>query len=204
MSDYFALLNEPRRPWLEHEALKQKFLALSANAHPDRVHTANEDEKRAAQERYTGLNAAYNCLREPVERLRHLLELELGERPKEVQEIPPDLADLFLETSRLCREAGAFLAEKQKVTSGLLKVQWFERGEEWRERLVALQNKINSHQEALLAELRGIDSRWDAAELPGQSGRRGALTRLEVIYRLSSYFARWVAQIQELIVQLTF
>jgi DnaJ-domain-containing protein 1 len=204
MSDYFALLNEPRRPWLDLEVLKHKFLALSADMHPDRVHNAAEDEKRAAQERYTRLNAAYNCLREPVECLRHLLELELGARPKDVQEIPPNLADLFLETSRLCREAGAFLAERQKVTSGLLKVQWFERGEEWRDRLAALQKKIHSHQEALLAELKEIDSRWDAQELPGQTGRREALTRLEAIHRLLSYFARWTAQVQELIVQLAF
>jgi hypothetical protein len=40
MQDAFALLNEPRRPWLEAEALKQKFLALSSAVHPDRVSAA--------------------------------------------------------------------------------------------------------------------------------------------------------------------
>src|SRR5215472_9636832 len=76
MVDYFALLDEPRRPWLDAEPLKEKFLALSATVHPDRVHNLSETERAAAQERYTELNAAYQCLREPKERLHHLLELE--------------------------------------------------------------------------------------------------------------------------------
>ncbi|SRR5258708_289456 len=204
MTDGFALLNEPRRPWLDAELLKQKFLTLSSSVHPDRVHNAGDVEKLAAQERYTALNAAYNCLREPVERLRHLLDLELGERPKDVQEIPSDLAGLFMETSRLCREAAAFLVEKEKVASPLLKVQWFERGEEWRERLAALQHTINSHREALLGELKEIDSIWDTTDAIGPKDRKAALKRLEAIYRLSSYYARWNGQIQEIIVQLSF
>ena len=82
MIDYFTLLNEPRRPWLDAELLKQKFLALSATVHPDRVHNLGEAERAAAQERYTELNTAYNCLREPKERLQHLLQLELGALPR--------------------------------------------------------------------------------------------------------------------------
>ena len=75
MTDYFAFFNEPRRPWLDAESLKQKFLALSATVHPDRVHNLGEVERAAAQERYTELNTAYNWLREPKERLQHLLQL---------------------------------------------------------------------------------------------------------------------------------
>jgi len=36
MTDYFALLDEPRRPWLDVSSLKQKFLARSSEVHPDR------------------------------------------------------------------------------------------------------------------------------------------------------------------------
>ena len=36
MTDCFALLGEPRCPWLDAEALKSRFLVLSAEAHPDR------------------------------------------------------------------------------------------------------------------------------------------------------------------------
>ncbi len=62
MSDYFALLNEPRRPWLEADPLKQKFLVLSASIHPDKIHSAGESEKSATAKQFAELNAAYNCL----------------------------------------------------------------------------------------------------------------------------------------------
>src|SRR6478736_641787 len=135
MNDCFALLNEPRRPWLDNEALKRKFISLSADLHPDRTHSAGESEKAAAQERYANLNAAYNRLREPRDRLLHFLELELGAKPKDVQRIPADLIPLFNELNQVCRQADAFLAEKALVTSPLLKVQMFDRSQECTEEL---------------------------------------------------------------------
>src|SRR5437588_3739183 len=110
MIDYFALLNEERRPWIDPDAVKQAFQTLSAQVHPDRVHSAGEQEKRGAQERYTLLNAAYSCLRDPKERLLHLLELERGHKPEQVQNIPPDLMELLLEVGQLCREADTIAA----------------------------------------------------------------------------------------------
>src|SRR5439155_5175499 len=160
MIDYFALLNEPRRPWLDPGSLKRKFLALSAKSHPDRVHNASAVEKRDAQQRYTELNAAYNCLRETKERLLHLLELERGEKPNQVQNIPPELMNLSLEVSGICRQTDAFLAEKAGVSSPVLKVQLFERGHEWTEKLMADQKRVNSWHEHLLAELKAIDASW--------------------------------------------
>src|ERR1700751_885514 len=130
MKDCFALLNEPRRPWLEPQALKQKFLALSGPLHPERVHGAGETQKREAQQHYAELNAAYNRLRDPKDRLLHLLELELGARPKDVKQIPSELIPLFSEINQVCREADALLAKKSNTTSPLLKVELFEGGQE--------------------------------------------------------------------------
>src|SRR5688572_2737628 len=39
MTDYFALFDEPRRLWLDPERLKTRFLALSAELHPDKIQT---------------------------------------------------------------------------------------------------------------------------------------------------------------------
>jgi len=150
MTDYFALFNEPRRPSLDAEALKQKFLALSTTVHPDRVHNLGAAERAAAQERYTELNTAYNCLREPKERLHHLLTLELGVLPKDIQRIPSDLMDLSLEVGKACREADAFLAEKAKATSPLLQVTFFERGQEFADKLQAIRQRVNSLNDQLL------------------------------------------------------
>ena len=141
--DNFALLNEPRRPWLDPGALKQKFRALASDAHPDRVPNANESEKAAVTRRYAELNAAFNCLAEPKSRLLHLLELELGAKPKDIERIPAGLADLFAAVANLCREADVFLAEKNQATSPLVQVRLFERGQGWVGRLNELQKKLD-------------------------------------------------------------
>jgi DnaJ-domain-containing protein 1 len=204
MSDSFALLNETRRPWLDAEALKQKFLPLSSAVHPDRTHNASEAEKQANTTRYANLNAAYNNLREPRDRLLHLLELELGAKPKDVQRIPPGTMDLFVEVGQICRDVDAFLAQRGNVTSPLLKVQMFERGMEWTDKLQALQQRINARRDELTTELQQMNAVWESAPAIGLPERIAALPleRLEQIYRVFSYIARWSEQIQERNVQL--
>ncbi len=200
MTDYFALLNEPRRPWLDADSLKQKFLSLSAGAHPDKIHSASEAEKAAAARAFADLNAAHRCLSEPKLRLLHLLELELGAKPKDIQSIPAALADLFANVANTCRAADGFLAEKAQVTSPLLQVQMFERGQEWVEKLNQLQQKLNHLREQLDGELKSLDTRWLAADA---TARHDLLPPLEELYRLFGYFNRWNNQIQERIVQLS-
>jgi len=197
MTDHFALLNEPRRPWLETETLKERFFTLSAEVHPDRVHQASEGDKLAATRRYTELNAAYNCLREPRDRLRHLLELELGSKPSDLTEVPNDLMNLFFETGQLLRETQIFLAEKAKATSPLLQVELFERGQEWIEKLGSLRQKIVPQRDALLTELKNLNAAWESTVAK-------PLGRLLEIWRLLSFYERWLAQIQERVVQLSF
>ncbi len=204
MTDSFVLLDEPRRPWLDAEALKQKFLPLSSAVHPDRTHNASEAEQQASNTRYAELNAAYNTLREPRDRLLHLLELELGAKPSDIQRIPPGTMDLFVEVGQLCRDVDAFLAQRGNVTSPLLKVQMFERGMEWTDKLQALQQRINAKRDELTGELQKMNAVWDAAPAIGSPERAAALPleRLEQIYRVFSYIARWSEQIQERNVQL--
>jgi curved DNA-binding protein CbpA len=201
VTDYFVLFNEPRRPWLEPEALKAKFLARAAEAHPDKQHKVGEAEKLKASRRYAELNAAYHCLTEPKLRLLHLLELELGAKPKDVQSIPPTLADLFAEVATLCLNAGEFLAEKANATSPLLQVQLFERAQEWVEPLRVMQTSLARLYDQLIQELKSVDRLWTSQTQPG--GRTALLSRLEELYRLFGYFNRWNSQIQELIVQLS-
>ncbi len=200
MTDYFALLNEPRRPWLEPAVLKARFLKLAAEAHPDKRSGTNEAEKTTANRRYAELNAAYHCLAEPKSRLRHLLELELGAKPKDVQQIPAALADSFAEVATTCQDADIFLAEKGKTTSPLLQVQLFERAQEWVDRLNSLQKRLNEWCETLTDELKSLDAQWSAAD---DVARREILPKLEELYRLFGYFNRWNSQIQERIVQLS-
>ena len=199
MTDYFALLNEPRRPWLDADLLKQKFLSLSATVHPDKIQPDDEPGKQAAAKQFAELNAGYNCLAAPKSRLLHLLELERGAKPKDIQQIPAILADLFAEVATVCRDADRFLAEKAKTVSPMLQVQLFERGQGWMDQLNGLQKKLGGLHGELLAKLKLLDARW--ADAP--SDRIALFNDLETLYRLFSYFNRWNAQIQERIVQLS-
>ena len=201
MPDFFALLDETRRPWLDPDLLKQKFHGLSGTLHPDKIPTANEAEKALAAKHFAELNAAYHCLSDPKTRLLHLLELERGAKPKDIQQIPTNLADLFAEVATVCRSADGFLAEKEKVTSPLLLVQFFERGQDWIEKLNGLQRKLNELRELLLGELKTLDAAWIAART---EMRPEILPKLEELYRLFGYFNRWNNQLQERVVRLSF
>jgi len=200
MTDFFALLNEPRRPWLEPKALKAKFLKLAAETHPDKQRSTNEAEKNAANRRYAELNTAFQCLSDPKSRLRHLLELELGAKPKDVEQIPNALADLFAEVATTCRNTDTFLSEKGKVTSPLLQVGFFERAQEWIENLNRLQKRLGGLREKLSGELNLLDEKWVATDA---AARENILPKLEELYRLFGYFNRWHSQIQERVVRLS-
>jgi DnaJ-domain-containing protein 1 len=201
MTDNFALLNEPRRPWLDVDLLKEKFLALSSQVHPDRVHQSPEAERLAAGAHFTNLNAAYQCLREPKDRLRHLLELERDAKPADIQRVPEEMMTAMFEVGQLCKQADAFLLEYTRVTSPILKVPLFERAQNWITQLNALQQKIHSRREKLLLELKAMNSAWETA-----TAERTALplARLEEIYRVLGYLSRWSEQIRERVVQLSF
>lgn len=200
MSDYFALLQQPRRPWLAPEVLRRQFLLLSGEAHPDRVHTADEATRKSAQAHYTELNAAYQCLADPKCRLRHLIELECGTPPANLQTVPDGLMELSMEISRLCRQADSFLTEKAAVNSPLLQLRFFEQGHDLSDKLNASRQRLNAFAEDLNSRLKNLDSQWDSAgsDLP----RAQALKQVEEFAAVYGYISRWTAQLQERVLRL--
>ena len=136
MTDYFALLNFPRRPWLDADALKQRFHELSTEVHPDQAHDATDEAKAELQQRFAEVNTAHQCLREAKTRVRHLLELELGRAPGNVKSIPGEMTDWFMEIGSVCREADAFLARKEAQDSPLLQAALMGEGMELNEKVV--------------------------------------------------------------------
>jgi curved DNA-binding protein CbpA len=202
VTDHFALLNEPRRPWLDAEQLKARFIALSAECHPDRATTPQE--RAAATARFTELNAAHNCLRDPRERLHHLLLLEGAPDARQVRTVPTAIAELVLPAEQLCREVTAFLSEKARATSPLLQAQFFERGLDWQERIAALQRKLADYRTRLDAATQALNEKWEAAEAVPPVERHIVLplAQLEELYRAYSYVTRFQQQLQERFVQL--
>jgi len=204
MTDSFALLGEPRRPWLEPEALKSRFLALSAASHPDRFHNAPAAEQEAATRRSAELNTAHATLRETRTRLLHLLELELGRRPAGIEQAPAGLMDLFLEVGRLCQEADRFRVQRDSITSPMLKAKAFAQGLELTDRIGQLQEQLRGRLAAMEAELSLLNAAWEGAPPVGHPERAACLPleRLTDIARSWSFAARWLGQLQERVVQL--
>ena len=67
IEDAFAVFGINRRPLVDEEALKETYLKLAADRHPD-ASGGDQAEFHLVQE-------AYKTLRDPTRRLRHLLEL---------------------------------------------------------------------------------------------------------------------------------
>lgn len=203
--DHFAVLDHPRLPWVDLEALKERFLQLSMAAHPDRFHNGSVEERAAATARYAELNAAHNCLRDPKARVLHLLELELGSPPANLKDISAETMDLFMEVGQACREADRIVAAKAKASSPLLQAQWFEPAMACSEELSALLQRIHLRRETLLTELHAMNAAWESAPPPGSAARAAALPlrRLEEMGRDLSYLSRWSGQLQERIGQLS-
>jgi curved DNA-binding protein CbpA len=205
VTDFFALLALPRRPWLDPEEVNARFVALSAEAHPDRVFHAPAEQKIAANQQFAELNAACRCLRDPKERLRHLLELERGAKLQNLERLPSAAVDFYYELGQALKQADAFLEQRGEIVSPLAKVQRFEAAMGWRDRLEQLQSRLGARRGELEAEIRALNEPWDAAPPNGSAARVGLLPldRLENIYRDFSYVVRWSGQIRDRIVQLS-
>jgi DnaJ-domain-containing protein 1 len=197
MTDYFALLNQPRRPWLDEPALKAEFLRRSVTTHPDRVNGQSPDAKTAAVQ-FSEVNAAYQCLRAPRDRVRHLVELELGRKPGDLRNVPAPLADLFMRMAALIRESERLVAEKGRLTSPLLQAEFVGRIQPHLVAVETAQREVAAVQTQALAELQSLDAQWAQ---PGQ--RESCLSRLEELAQVLGFLGRWHAQLQEAHLRLT-
>lgn len=206
VTDFFALLNEPRRPWINPDSLKEKFLALSGDLHPDRVHNASEPEKQEAGRRYAELNSAFTTLADPKSRLQHLLELERGGSLPKIQSVPSNLMDDFMRIGELLRQIDRFLMERDQVTSPMVKVQMFARGQEWTDKISDWQKVLNEARDKLLIRLEGMNPLWNSAPATGSPGRMAALpmAELEAIYQVFGFLAKWQNELRERMVRLAF
>ena len=198
MTDYFALLDQPRRPWLDEEQVKKEFLTRSADTHPDRVHSATPEEKAVATQRFTALNAAFNCLKEPRNRLRHLVELELGRKPGDLKHVPSELADAFMQIAAACRTTERLVAERAQIHSPLLQAGFFERVQPHLETLEKLQRLVADLHLRALDRLQGLDAAWQDS-----TTHTTVLPQLEELAQMLGFHGRWRAQLQEAQLRLT-
>src|SRR4051812_20200186 len=188
MTDFFALLGQPRSPWLDPAALKEVFHRKTLEQHPDSTRGAGGD--------FAILNEAYQVLQDPKRRLHHLLELHGAPLASANQVVPPELEELFLQIGGLNQRATQLL-EKMRATSNPLSRSLLK-GD-----VIAIQNQVAS----LRAKVREMNA---AAEerlremSPGWSiDPTEEVAELSDLYRRFAYFGRWSAQLDELAFQLS-
>jgi curved DNA-binding protein CbpA len=179
MTDYFALLEQPRLPWLDPAAFKEVFHRKTLEQHPD----AAQDTGGAFAE----LNEAYQVLQDPKRRLHHLLSLENHE-PSANQPVPPDLQDLFLEIGGLNQRAAQLLTKMRAASNPLSKS--------------LLQADVVAAQKGV-SELRDkVQELSESAEEQLQQTDLNELDALSLLYQRFAYLGRWSEQLDELAFQL--
>lgn len=184
-TDYFSMLELPRKLWVEMPALEQKFLQLSWKLHPDKFVNASETERELSLKLSSELNDAYRTLRDPIARVEYLLRIEGQRNEGETkQQAPPELLEeVFdlnesLDELREAKSSGGDLAAlKQRLQHAEASFQ-----EKLGEVDVQLQNVAREWDAAL-------DANADAAT------RRKLMARMNELLNRRSYIRNLVTNV---------
>jgi molecular chaperone HscB len=76
MQNHFELFGLAPAFAVEADALERSYRDIQSRVHPDRFAHAGDAERRASLQWTTRVNEAYRTLKDPVQRARHLLELQ--------------------------------------------------------------------------------------------------------------------------------
>jgi DnaJ-domain-containing protein 1 len=185
----FTLFELEPAPALDAGALKERFARMTSESHPDKFQQMPEAERTAAETRYAELNRAYQTLIDPRQRLLVLYELTKGEKPRDVQRIPPGTMDLFVEVGQLCQQFDQFFERKRAAGGALERAALMGEELTLQDTLMTLRGKLEKLGVTLEGDLSALDARWRAGDKD--------LNALETVYRKYSYLARWRQQLEE-------
>jgi curved DNA-binding protein CbpA len=184
--DHFRTLGQPRRPWLDPEALRNLFHEKTAQTHPD---------KAGDPDAFAAVNAAYAVLRDPSTRLRHLLELEHPEVIKNPPPITAALTDLFVRIATLQQAVGAFVEQLSGAGSplaqALLASERFDLQRDIERQVAALEA---AHAKGV-ERLRGLDAEWPKR-------KPETVEQAAVLHQELSYLSKWIWQLREALFRL--
>lgn len=185
----YALFELEPTPAPDLDALKERFARMTAESHPDKFQQASEAERTEAETRYAELNRAYQTLIDPRQRLLTLYELTKGEKPRDVQKIPPGTMDLFIEVGQICQQFDKFFERKRAAGGALERAALMGEELTLQDALLTLRGKLENLSVTMESDLTALDNRWRTGEKD--------LNALETVYRKYSYLARWRQQLEE-------
>ena len=198
MEDHFARLTIPRRPWLDVEELKQRFHELSTEVHPDKSKNDTVKSKAALEQEFAEVNAAHQCLINTKTRVRHLIKLELGQAPENVQSIPTKMTDWFMEIGAICRKVDVFLTKKEQQDSPMLQAGLMGEGMELHHEVAELHQKLQTELAKIDDSLKALNSDWERLDgvIDGRATRL-PLVKLDALGQRLSFWVKWRAQLGE-------
>ena len=169
MTDYFALLQQPRKPWLDAEQLKQKYHELARGKHPEMAI----------------LNEACRVLADPKLRLHHLLSVEGAPPSSAGHPVPDRLANLFIEIGALVTDVDCVLGEASAANNALRKSLLKTSILEQQRRVQDVLIRVRDLYDNALNDLRSIED-------PQQS-----LAQIDDSYHQLAYLTRWRDLLEE-------
>jgi curved DNA-binding protein CbpA len=183
MVDYFEVLALPGRAALGENEIHSAYATKSRTAHPDH----GGSEASAAE-----VNAAYEALRTPEKRLKHLLELAAPEDAKAWRTVPLDdaMMSLFTTLGNALQAAENFLQRKSSAQSALAKALLMNEEMQHRERLEGIGFEIEKCRREMESQLPAFDSALQCDD----SSKWQQLAAMQARF---SYLAKWQTQIRE-------
>ncbi len=179
--DYFATLNQPRRPWLDLELLKKNYQRLTFEQHPDRTDGDTQSD-------FAEITEAYRVLGNPKLRLQHLLSLEAS--VPQLSEVPSEIADVFMNTASLVRQLDQFVQRRDAAGTALAKSMLRTEGGTIQKQVGLALDNLNGLYEIALTELKRLDELW-------MNDRTGAAPELAKLAQRFGYLERWIGQLRE-------
>jgi len=152
--DAFAALGLERHPWLDPAELKSRFLARASALHPD------SDGGDAAA--FAELNQCFALLRDPADRLRHLLELEFPKAKKNSLP-PPDERECFEAIALQARRVRELQARRKTAGSALARAALAPELKKELAACSALHARLEQSRSRLESGLKNLPADWQAA-----------------------------------------
>jgi curved DNA-binding protein CbpA len=177
MEDAFAVFGLSRRPLVDESALKETYLRLAADRHPD-ASGGDDEEFHLVQE-------AYKTLRDPASRLRHLLELAFPTFRRDGGHVPH--AELFLRAGSAVQAARTVWQRFENSSSVLARALLSPEIAEALRQIRAASGFVQQADDDLARQLEELDSRWPDIS-PDE------LSALSSAFR---FVSRWKSQLSE-------
>jgi hypothetical protein len=184
MVDCYALMDLPRRAWLDREEARTAFQRAGAARHPD---AASSETERAEREiSFQQLQEAYAVLASTPTRLKHLAALLDAGFESRSGVLDETLMKLFSSINEGLHQADALASKKEFATSNLARALLASECLETQEILETLGGKIVARQELLQERLMA----WDA-------NPQHQIADLQNAAQEAAFLDRWEQQIQQ-------